>query len=160
RLQPFESPRVYIGGRYIVHGLNPDFRRPTPPPPMSTKVPTPAPTPTQIEPFLPLRPAPLHVLLAIDAGESHGYAIMRHAEYASGGAVRLGPGTLYGALQRLLAQGLLAEAPGSDDDDPRRRPYRLTPLGRAVLGAEVERLERVVAAARSQRALAGRGGSR
>jgi DNA-binding PadR family transcriptional regulator len=100
------------------------------------------------------------VLLAIDAGESHGYAIMRHAEEASGGSVKLGPGTLYGALQRLLAQGLLAEAPGAGDDDPRRRPYRLTPLGRAVLAAELERLERVVAAARSRRALTGRGGAR
>jgi DNA-binding PadR family transcriptional regulator len=118
------------------------------------------PTADAVASFLPLRPASLHVLLAIEAGESHGYAIMRHAETASGGTVKLGPGTLYGALQRLLAQGLLEEPQGGGDEDSRRRPYRLTALGRAVLGAEVERLARVVAAARSRRALAGRGGSR
>jgi DNA-binding PadR family transcriptional regulator len=115
---------------------------------------------SRLEPFLPLRPAPLHVLLAIDAGECHGYAIMRHAEESSGGSVRLGPGTLYGTLQRLLAQGLLAEVAGGDAEDPRRRPYALTPLGREVLTAELDRLERVVAAAKSRRSLAGRGASR
>jgi DNA-binding PadR family transcriptional regulator len=101
----------------------------------------------------------LHVLLAIDAGDCHGYAIMQHAERTSAGSVRLGPGTLYGTLQRLLAQDLIVESPG-DDQDPRRRPYKLTTLGRAVLAAELGRLERVLAAARSRRALAGRGGAR
>ena len=119
-----------------------------------------APAAPALDAFLPLRPAPLHVLLAIDAGDCHGYAIMRHAEEASGGSVRLGPGTLYGTLQRLLAQGLVAESPSGEDEDPRRRLYRLTPLGRAVLGAELGRLERVIATARSRRALAGRRVSR
>ena len=85
--------------------------------------------------FLPLSPALLHILLAL-AGEA------RHSE----GKYRLGPGTLYDNLQKLVSQGLAEEAPRRPlaNDDPRRRYYRLTPFGRSVLKAEIARLESVV----------------
>lgn len=95
-----------------------------------------------VEDFLPLRPTVLCVLRAVGQGHHHGYAIMQAVEETSAGAVRMGPGTLYGCLQRLCAAGLAqetAERP-KEDDDPRRRYYRLTELGQAVLDAEMERL--------------------
>ena len=92
--------------------------------------------------FLPLRPTVLCVLRAVAQGHRHGYAIMRAVEETSAGAVRMGPGTLYGCLQRLCAAELARETDERPeaDDDPRRRYYRLTPLGQAVLDAEMERL--------------------
>jgi len=72
----------------------------------------------------PLRPAVLHILEAIASGEEHGYAIMRHVEQTTGGAVSLGPGTLYGSLGRMQGQGLVREREGRPqqaEDDPRRR---------------------------------------
>ena len=106
------------------------------------------------EAFLPLTPATFQILLALVGEERHGYAIMREVETRSEGAVRLGPGTLYGSLKRLLEQGLVAE---SDEraypamGDERRRYYRLTPLGLAVARAEARRLEAMVRAARRKR---------
>jgi DNA-binding PadR family transcriptional regulator len=95
------------------------------------------------ESFLPLPIATLHILVALGAGEMHGYAIMRAVEDVSDGAVRLGPGTLYGAIKRMLADGLIEETDERPDpaiDDERRRYYRLTGLGERVRGAELHRL--------------------
>ena len=97
--------------------------------------------------FLPLPSAPLHILLALREGERHGYAVMRDVERQSEGTVRMGPGTLYGAIKRLLADGLIeesAERPDPELDDQRRRYYRLTGLGERVCSAELERLSNLV----------------
>ncbi len=101
--------------------------------------------------FLPLSPVALNVLLALADGERHGYGIMLEVRERSGGKVRLGPGTLYGAIKRLKGGGLIEEsAPKADteEDDERRCYYRLTRFGGEVLAAEVERLESLVRAAR------------
>ncbi|HEX4654526.1 MAG TPA: PadR family transcriptional regulator [Mycobacteriales bacterium] len=95
------------------------------------------------EAFLPLPVAPFHILVALTGGEKHGYGLMRDVETQSDGQVKMGPGTLYGTLKRLCAQGLVeptavARTTGSDDD--RRRYYRLTDLGAAVCHAEASRL--------------------
>ena len=94
--------------------------------------------------LLPLTPAVLHVLLALADGDKHGYAIIKDMALRTGGAERLGAGTLYAILKRLLDDGLIAEVQGGDapTDDQRRRYYRLTPLGRKIARAEVVRLER------------------
>jgi DNA-binding PadR family transcriptional regulator len=84
-------------------------------------------------------PAALHVLLAIGPGERHGYAIMGEVKRITHGAVRMGPGTLYGTIKRLLADGLIEESGVLRDQ--RRRYYRLTALGRAVAASEVEGLQ-------------------
>ena len=97
--------------------------------------------------FLPLPSAPLHILLALREGERHGYAVMRDVERLSDGAVKMGPGTLYGAVKRLLADGLIEESserPDPELDDQRRRYYRLTGLGERVCSAEVERLSKLL----------------
>ncbi len=97
--------------------------------------------------FLPVTTAALHILLALRDGEKHGYAIMREIEDVSGGRVRMGPGTLYGSIKRLLADGLIEESdarPDPDLDDQRRRYYRLTGLGERVCAAEVERLRALI----------------
>jgi DNA-binding PadR family transcriptional regulator len=104
--------------------------------------------------FLPLTPAIAHILLALADGDRHGYGIMQEIERLTEGAVRMGPGTLYGTIKRMLANGLLEEAderPDPDLDDERRRYYRMTPLGRAVLQAETARMETLVGAARAKR---------
>lgn len=95
----------------------------------------------------PLTPAAFQVLLVLAAGEAHGYAVMREVEELTDGTVRLGPGTLYRTIARLLADGLIEEGDGSDPDAPhdaRRRRYRLTPLGREVGENEALLLARVV----------------
>ncbi|MDP9295108.1 MAG: PadR family transcriptional regulator [Actinomycetota bacterium] len=97
--------------------------------------------------YLPLPTATLHILLALRDGEKHGYAIMREAEQMSDGTLKLGPGTLYGSIKRMLADGLIeetAERPDPELDDQRRRYYRLTGLGERVCVAEVERLRALV----------------
>jgi DNA-binding PadR family transcriptional regulator len=101
--------------------------------------------------FLPLSPAILHILLALAGEEKHGYAIMQEISQHSQGQYKIGPGTLYDNLQKMMTQALVEEArhPGRDED-PRRRYYRLTRLGRNVLTAEVDRLEDVVRQARAQ----------
>lgn len=103
---------------------------------------------------LPLTPATFQILLALVDGERHGYAIMREVAEDSGGAVRLGPGTLYGSLKRLLEAGLVAE--GGERADPelgdeRRRYYRITKLGLSVARAEARRLHAMVRAARQKK---------
>jgi len=100
-------------------------------------------------PFLPLSPAALQILLALAGEERHGYGIMQEVARQSDGQYKLGPGTLYDNLQKMLNEGIVEEARRRiAGDDPRRRYYRLTSLGRAVLTAEVERLEGVVRQAR------------
>lgn len=106
--------------------------------------------------YPPLTPAVFHILLAVADGERHGYAIMQEVAASSGGAVRMGPGTLYGSIKRMLADGLIEEAamrPDATLDDTRRRYYRFTPLGREAARAEAERLARVVVVARERRLL-------
>ncbi len=100
-------------------------------------------------PFLPLSPAVLHILLSLASEDRHGYGIMQEVARESGGQYKLGPGTLYENLQRLMSQGIVDEARSKPDDDPRRRYYRLSPLGRRVLSAEIERLEKALGAAKA-----------
>ena len=95
--------------------------------------------------FLPLAPATLHILLALAGDDMHGYGIMQEVARQSEGAYKLGPGTLYDNIQRLLDLGMVAEV---KNDDPRRRIYRLTAQGRRVLSGEIARLEGVVRQAR------------
>jgi DNA-binding PadR family transcriptional regulator len=102
------------------------------------------------ETFLPLTPATFHILLALAEGEKHGYGIMQEVAEGSAGALRIGPGTLYGSLKRLMGDGLVEEVADRVSDDPRRRYYRLTALGRAVARAEALRLESMVRTARSR----------
>ena len=99
--------------------------------------------------FLPLSAAALHILLALASEDRHGYGIMREVARQSDGRYKLGPGTLYDNLQKLLEQGIVEErSPRSPGDDPRRRYYRLSRFGRGLLATEIERLEGVVREAR------------
>ena len=101
--------------------------------------------------LLPLTPVVLNVLLALADGERHGYGIMLEVKERTGGRVRLGPGTLYGAIKRLKEGGVIEESggrSGTEEDEERRRYYRLTGFGGEVLAAEVERLDGLVRAAR------------
>jgi DNA-binding PadR family transcriptional regulator len=103
--------------------------------------------------LLPLTPTVLHVLLSLADEERHGYGIMKEVEDRTGGEVRLGPGTLYGAIKRMLAHGLIEESeerPDPELDDQRRRYYRITDFGRRVAGAEAERLQKLVGTAREK----------
>jgi DNA-binding PadR family transcriptional regulator len=106
--------------------------------------------------FLPLTQAAFHILLALSSGERHGYAIMQDVEAGTGGKVRLGPGTLYGSIKRMLADGLIVESgerPDPASHAERRRYYRLTRLGRRVAQAEARRLDDLVMAARARHLL-------
>lgn len=103
-----------------------------------------------LSPFLPLSPAALHILLSLAAEDRHGYGIMQEVARQSEGQYKLGPGTLYDNLQKLMEQGMVEDAPRrSAKDDPRRRYYRLTRFGRGVLAAEIARLETVVREAKA-----------
>ncbi len=118
----------------------------------------------EIEPqdFLPLTPAVLNILLALADEEWHGYGIMREVEERTGGKTRLGPGTLYGSIKRMLAEGLIEESDERPDpalDDQRRRYYKITDFGRRVAGAEAERLSGLVETARARKLFPGRGPS-
>ena len=106
------------------------------------------------ESYLPLAPATFEILLALADDERHGYAIMKEVSERSGGAVRLGPGTLYGALKRLLEGGLveeIGERSAPELGDERRRYYRLTRFGLRVARAEARRLDAMVRAARRKK---------
>ena len=108
------------------------------------------------EEFLPLTPAVFHILVALADGEAHGYAIMQSVSEKSMGTVRLGAGTLYGAISRLLEDKLVEESeerPDPELDDARRRYYRLTDFGVRVLAAETKRMADLVRAARSTSAV-------
>ena len=108
----------------------------------------------QADELTPLTPAVFHILLALAAGRKHGYAIMKEVAADGGGSLRMGPGTLYGSLQRMAAAGLVEETEEADDteddsdEDDRRRYYRLTSAGRRALGGELERLRQVLSAAK------------
>ena len=116
---------------------------------------------TGTAPAAPLSPAVFAILLSLAEGEKtgspptgagrwggkHGYLIMKDARAPQGGGVQLGPGTLYGSLDRMMRDGLVEESGVSDDE--RRRYYRLTNLGQSVLAVELERLDAAVSSARS-----------
>src|SRR5438270_13867920 len=92
------------------------------------------------EALLPLTSAVLHIMLALVDGERHGYSIMQEVGLRSDGKVRMGPGTLYGSIKRMMADGLIeesAERPDPALDDERRRYYRLTNFGQRVVWAEI-----------------------
>jgi DNA-binding PadR family transcriptional regulator len=106
--------------------------------------------------LLPLSVAEFQILLALADAERHGYGIMREIALRTEDEVRLGPGTLYGSIKRMLATGLIEESeerPDPEFDDERRRYYRITAFGREVAAAEARRMERVVAQARKKRFL-------
>lgn len=106
--------------------------------------------------YLPLSPATLHVLLALTGGELHGYGIMLEAARQSGGRYKIGPGTLYDNLKKLLAAGLVEESQPEDSETGARRMFRITTLGLAVLSAETDRLTGVLRTARRSIRLAER----
>ena len=104
--------------------------------------------------FLPLKPHWFHVLLSLAADDQHGYGIMQEVLERTGGKVHLWPATLYGTLKRLMEEDLIEESgerPAPDQDDARRRYYRLTRLGRRVLDAECRRLEELVSVIHAKR---------
>ena len=103
------------------------------------------------ESLLPLPQAAFHILVALAQGDRHGYAIMQDVAAGTGGNLKLNPGTLYTTIRRLLEQGLvieLDERPDPEEDDERRRYYRLSELGREVAKAEAARLRQTLAFAR------------
>ncbi len=111
-------------------------------------------TESSLTPGQPLTPAVFHILLALADGDKHGYAIMKDVENQTAGRLKLGPGTLYGTIKRLLAANLIVEVderPDPELDDERRRYYRLTALGRKLALEENQRLTQAVKAARMKR---------
>jgi DNA-binding PadR family transcriptional regulator len=113
-----------------------------------------------LEELLPLTPVALNILLALADEERHGYGIGLEVRERTGGKMRLGPGTLYGSLKRMVDRGLVAESEGPTDEETedgsrgydaeRRRYYRLTGFGERVLAAELARLEEVVRTAQAK----------
>ena len=103
-----------------------------------------------VDALLPLQAFTFHVLLSLTHGDRHGYGIIQDVQERTDGAVRLSAGALYRTIARLLEQGLIVESAkrSASAGDPRRRYYRLTPLGRAVTQAETNRLARLVRLAR------------
>src|SRR5262249_19800593 len=106
-----------------------------------------------IDSLLPLPPATFHILLALASEDRHGYGIIQDVEARTGGELRLSAGTLYRSIQRMQEQGLIVETrerPAPEDDDERRRYYRITPFGHAVAKAEARRLTQLVKMARAK----------
>jgi DNA-binding PadR family transcriptional regulator len=106
----------------------------------------------EIDELLPLPPATFHILLALADEDRHGYAIIQAVEARTNGELRLSAGTLYRSIQRMLEQGLLVETrdrPAPEEDDERRRYYRITAVGTAVAKAEARRLTQLVRMARA-----------
>lgn len=102
--------------------------------------------------LLPLQPAVFHILMAVADDDRHGYAIIQDVAERTSGAVKLSAGTLYRSIQRMLEDGLLIEVderPDPEEDDERRRYYRITPFGRAVAQAEAQRLTNLIKLARA-----------
>jgi DNA-binding PadR family transcriptional regulator len=109
---------------------------------------------TDPETLLPLTPAVFHVLLALAGGELHGYAIMQEVAAHTDGQIKMGPGTLYGTVKRLLEAQLIEESDERPDphlDDERRRYYRLTGVGEQVVKAEARRYAEIVEIARGKK---------
>ena len=110
--------------------------------------------PRSVDHLLPLKPKVLHILLSLADGPRHGYSIMQEVASRTDGHVRVWPAAMYGALRELDDQGLIAESDKRpSDDDERRRYFALTPLGKRVLSAEIQRLEAIVDHARASQAL-------
>jgi DNA-binding PadR family transcriptional regulator len=108
--------------------------------------------------FLPLPVSEFHILLALADAERHGYGIRQEVAARTGDTVLLGPGTLYGAIKRMLADRLIEESEERPDpalDDERRRYYRISALGRSVAAAEAQRMRALVDLARRKRLLGG-----
>jgi DNA-binding PadR family transcriptional regulator len=108
------------------------------------------------ETMLPLTPAVFHILLALADGERHGYGIMQEVALRTDGKIRMGPGTLYGSIKRMLADGLIMESgerPDPELDDERRRYYRLTDFGQGVAQAEAQRLMQLLRIAQNKHLL-------
>jgi DNA-binding PadR family transcriptional regulator len=113
---------------------------------------------SKVDRALPLTPTVFHILLALADQERHGYGIMQEVMAMTQNDVRMGPGTLYGSIKRLLKANLIEESderPDPELDDERRRYYRLTGFGRRVLAAEAERLSALVDVAETKRVLGG-----
>ena len=109
--------------------------------------------------LIPLPAATFHILLALADQDRHGYAIIQDVEARTGGELRLSPGTLYRSIQRMLEQGLIIESrdrPSPEEDDERRRYYRITKFGISVAKAEAARLEKLVRFARESGFATGR----
>jgi DNA-binding PadR family transcriptional regulator len=107
---------------------------------------------SDVRALLPLSRSLVHLLLALQEGKRHGYAVKKRVEELSGGVVRMGPGTLYTTFQRAEEQELIresAERGPEEEDQPQRRYYELTELGREALMAEVDRLGQFVDEARA-----------
>jgi DNA-binding PadR family transcriptional regulator len=106
----------------------------------------------EVDALLPLPPATFHILLALADQDRHGYAIIQEVEARTGGKLRLSAGTLYRSVHRMLEQGLVVETgdrPAPDEDDERRRYYRITAYGTAVAKAEARRLAQLIRLARA-----------
>jgi DNA-binding PadR family transcriptional regulator len=107
----------------------------------------------EIDSLLPLPPATFHILLAVAVEDRHGYAIIQDVAMRTDGELKLSAGTLYRSIQRMLEQGLIMETrerPAPEEDDERRRYYRITALGTAVAKAEARRLTQLVRMARAK----------
>jgi DNA-binding PadR family transcriptional regulator len=105
-----------------------------------------------VDDFLPLPSATFHILMAVAENDRHGYGIIQDVAVNTDGVLKLSAGTLYRSIQRMLEQGLLVETstrPAPDEDDERRRYYRITPFGAAVARAEAKRLTQLVRLARA-----------
>lgn len=101
--------------------------------------------------LMPLTPAVFFILFALADGEKHGYAIMQQVRVLSDGKARMGPGTLYTTIQRLLELLLIEETTTDEDRDERRRYYRLTRAGKAILQAEIGRMDAVLRIAQQKK---------
>jgi DNA-binding PadR family transcriptional regulator len=101
--------------------------------------------------LLPLTPAVFYILFSLAEGEKHGYAVMQEVAALSGGKFRMGPGTLYSTIQRLLKLSLIEETSKHDEPEGRRRYYRLTSAGTKLLQAELGRMDAVVQLARRKK---------
>jgi DNA-binding PadR family transcriptional regulator len=103
----------------------------------------------------PLSEAEFHILLALADCDLHGYGIIKEVEGRTGGALKLGAGTLYGAIRRFVDSGLIVERTSASDEDERRRVYSLTKNGRRAAADEAARLQRLVSAARAKKLIRG-----
>jgi DNA-binding PadR family transcriptional regulator len=107
-------------------------------------------------PTQPLTPTVFHILMALADGEKHGYSIMKDVEKQTRGKIKLGPGTLYGSIKRMLAANLIEEADERPDpamDDERRRYYRMSGLGQKLMSGKSQQLDQAVKTAHQKRVL-------
>jgi DNA-binding PadR family transcriptional regulator len=112
-----------------------------------------------VDALLPLPPAVFHILLSLAVDDRHGYAIIQDVSARTGGEITLGPATLYRSIQRMLDEDLIVETrerPAPEEDDERRRYYRITVFGRRVAAAETSRLAGLVRLARASGVMPGR----